>query len=101
MSVVARVGDRDLTSSGSKLMWRRVVMLRTTCSFGWARLGFVSCVLPCRWTERDVLLLRLVAGLTVEQVAATVGKSVGATKALQRRGLAALQRELERRGVTL
>jgi RNA polymerase sigma-70 factor (ECF subfamily) len=51
--------------------------------------------------QRDVLLLRLVAGLTVEQVAETVGKSVGATKALQRRGLAALQRELERRGVTL
>jgi RNA polymerase sigma factor (sigma-70 family) len=51
--------------------------------------------------QRDVLLLRLVAGLTVEQVAGTVGKSVAATKALQRRGLVALQQELERRGVTL
>ncbi len=51
--------------------------------------------------QRDVLLLRLVAGLTVEQVAGTVGKTAGATKALQRRGLAALQRELERLGVTL
>jgi RNA polymerase sigma-70 factor (ECF subfamily) len=56
---------------------------------------------PLSVDQRDVLLLRLVAGLTVEQVAETVGKSVGATKALQRRGLAALQRELERRGVTL
>jgi len=51
--------------------------------------------------QRDVLLLRLVAGLTLEQVATTAGKSVGATKAFQRRGLAALQRELDRRGVTL
>jgi RNA polymerase sigma factor (sigma-70 family) len=51
--------------------------------------------------QRDVLLLRLVAGLTVEQVAETIGKSVGATKALQRRGLAALRRHLERADVPL
>jgi RNA polymerase sigma-70 factor (ECF subfamily) len=51
--------------------------------------------------QRDVLLLRLVAGLTVEQVASTIGRSVGATKALQRRGLVALRRELEREGVPL
>ena len=51
--------------------------------------------------QRDVLLLRLIGDLTVEQVASTVGKSVGATKALQRRGLAGLRRELEREGVPL
>ncbi len=51
--------------------------------------------------QRDVLLLRLVGDLTMEQVAATLGKSVGATKALQRRGLAGLRRELEREGVPL
>jgi RNA polymerase sigma-70 factor (ECF subfamily) len=51
--------------------------------------------------QRDVLLLRLIAGLTVEQVAETVGKSLGATKALQRRGLVTLRRQLEREGVPL
>jgi len=51
--------------------------------------------------QRDVLLLRLVGGLTVEQVAAGVGKSPGAVKALQRRGLAATRKLLEREGVPL
>jgi RNA polymerase sigma factor (sigma-70 family) len=51
--------------------------------------------------QRDVLLLRLVADLTIEQAAGVVGKSVGATKALQRRGLVALRKELEREGVPL
>lgn len=51
--------------------------------------------------QRDVLLLRLVGGLTVEQVAQALGKSPGATKALQRRGLEALRRELQREGVPL
>lgn len=51
--------------------------------------------------QADVLLLRLVAGLTVEEVATALGKSPGAVKALQRRGLAALARILEREGVTL
>jgi RNA polymerase sigma-70 factor (ECF subfamily) len=51
--------------------------------------------------QRDVLLLRLVGGLTVDQVAAALGKSQGAAKALQRRGLAALRSELEAEGVPL
>lgn len=51
--------------------------------------------------QRDVLVLRLVAGLTVEQVAAAVGKSPGAVKALQRRALAAVRRMLDREGVPL
>jgi RNA polymerase sigma-70 factor (ECF subfamily) len=51
--------------------------------------------------QRDVLLLRLVAGLTVEQTAEVVGKSPGAVKAGQRRGLAALARLSEREGVPL
>lgn len=51
--------------------------------------------------QRDVLLLRLVGGLTVEEVAAGVGKSPGAVKALQRRGLAAMRKVLEREGVPL
>ena len=51
--------------------------------------------------QRAVLLLRLVAGLTVDEVAATLGKTPGAVKALQRRGFAAIVRRLEREGVTL
>ncbi|HEY5011116.1 MAG TPA: RNA polymerase sigma factor [Acidimicrobiia bacterium] len=42
----------------------------------------------------DVLVLRIVADLSVDQTAAVVGKSYEAVKALQRRGLAALKREL-------
>ena len=51
--------------------------------------------------QADVLLLRLVSGLTVEMVAEIVGKTPGAVKALQRRGVAAIRRQLEREGVPL
>ena len=51
--------------------------------------------------QRDVLLLRVVGDLSLEQTAAVLAKTVGAVKALQRRGLAALRRELEREGVSL
>lgn len=51
--------------------------------------------------QRDVLLLRLVGGFTVEEVAGMLDKSTGAVKALQRRGLAALRRIFEREGVPL
>ena len=46
--------------------------------------------------QREVLLLRVVADLSVEETAAVVGKSYEAVKALQRRGLAALRRHLSR-----
>lgn len=45
--------------------------------------------------QRDVLMLRVLGDLTVEQVAEALGKSAGAVKQLQRRGLLALRRELE------
>jgi len=51
--------------------------------------------------QRDVLLLRLMAGLTIEAIAETLGKTEGAVKALQRRGLANLRRMLERDPVPL
>lgn len=51
--------------------------------------------------QRDVLLLRLLGGLTVDEVAATLGKSPGAVKALQRRGYASIVRRIEREGVPL
>jgi RNA polymerase sigma factor (sigma-70 family) len=45
--------------------------------------------------QRSVLLLRILADLTIEQVAQAMGRSVGATKALQRRGLRTLRARLE------
>lgn len=51
--------------------------------------------------QRDVLLLRVVGGLTVSEVASTVGKSEGAVKALQRRGLAQVKKALAAEGVPL
>jgi len=41
--------------------------------------------------QREVLALRIVAGLTVEQVAGIVGKTAGAVKQLQRRALLTLR----------
>ena len=51
--------------------------------------------------QRDVLLLRLMAGLTIEAITEALGKSEGAVKALQRRGLAKLRKILERDPVPL
>jgi RNA polymerase sigma factor (sigma-70 family) len=51
--------------------------------------------------QRAVLLLRVLGDLTVAEVASALGKRPGAVKALQRRGLAAVRRELARGGVTL
>jgi RNA polymerase sigma factor (sigma-70 family) len=59
------------------------------------------------WTLRqlpseqgDVLLLRLVAGFTIKEIAEILGKTIGAVKALQRRGLHRLEQSL-REGVPL
>ena len=51
--------------------------------------------------QRDVLLLRLVCDLSVDQVAALLGKSSGAVKALQRRALASVNRNVSNEGVPL
>ena len=45
--------------------------------------------------QREVILLRVVGDLSLEQTAEVVGKRVGAVKALQHRALAALRRTLE------
>jgi RNA polymerase sigma-70 factor (ECF subfamily) len=45
--------------------------------------------------QRDVLTLRILGDLTVDQVAASLGKSAGAVKQLQRRGLLAVRRVLQ------
>jgi len=51
--------------------------------------------------QRDVLLMRLLGHLTVEEVATTLDKTPGAVKALQRRGFLAISRLIEREGVPL
>jgi RNA polymerase sigma-70 factor (ECF subfamily) len=50
--------------------------------------------------QRDVVLLRVVADLSVEEVARLLDKREGAVKALQHRALAALRRHLVQHGVT-
>ncbi len=49
--------------------------------------------------QRDVVLLRVVGDLSVDEVAQVIGKRSGAVKQLQRRGLAAIRRRLEAGGV--
>jgi RNA polymerase sigma-70 factor (ECF subfamily) len=45
--------------------------------------------------QRDVLVMRILGELSLEQVAQALGKSVGAVKQLQRRGLLTLKKSLE------
>jgi RNA polymerase sigma-70 factor, ECF subfamily len=51
--------------------------------------------------QRDVLLMRLVADLTVDQVAEAMGRTSGAVKQLQRRGLLTLKAHFSSSGVPL
>jgi RNA polymerase sigma-70 factor (ECF subfamily) len=50
--------------------------------------------------QRDVVVMRILADLSVAQVAEAVGRSEGAVKQLQRRGLLALRTLLEHEGAT-
>jgi len=50
--------------------------------------------------QRDVLLLRMVSALSIDQTAEALGKSPTAVKALQRRALAALRRTFDDEGVS-
>ena len=51
--------------------------------------------------QRDVLALRVVADLSLEETAKVMGKRVGAIKAVQRRALLALRDQIEQGRVTL
>jgi RNA polymerase sigma factor (sigma-70 family) len=51
--------------------------------------------------QQNVILLRVLGELTSEQVAQVIGKTAGAVKALQRRGLEAIKCELEQERVTI
>ena len=50
--------------------------------------------------QADIVLLRVIAGLTVEQVAELVGKRPGTVRVLQHRALKRLHAELVKAGVT-
>jgi RNA polymerase sigma factor (sigma-70 family) len=50
--------------------------------------------------QRDVILLRVLGDLSIEDVARILGKSPGSVKSLQHRGLLALLRHLDREGVS-
>jgi RNA polymerase sigma factor (sigma-70 family) len=51
--------------------------------------------------QRDVLLMRLLGRLTIDEIAARMGRTSGSVKALQRRGLVAIARMISREGVPL
>lgn len=48
--------------------------------------------------QRDVLVLRIVGDLSLEQTAEAIGRSTGAVKQLQRRGLLVLRDRLQKSG---
>jgi RNA polymerase sigma-70 factor (ECF subfamily) len=50
--------------------------------------------------QREVLALRVIADLSLQETAQTMGKTVGAIKALQRRAIAALRSCLDDQGVS-
>ena len=50
--------------------------------------------------QRDVLLLRIIGDLSVDRVAEVLGKTPGAVKALQHRGLTQLRKTVVEEGVT-
>jgi RNA polymerase sigma factor (sigma-70 family) len=58
------------------------------------RSGMIAALQQLPADQREVLLLRMAAGLTAPEVAAVLHKTTGAVKALQQRGLANLTRSL-------
>lgn len=51
--------------------------------------------------QREVLVLRILADLTIDQIADIMGRSHGAVKQLQRRGMVTLRGFVDAQGVTL
>jgi len=50
--------------------------------------------------QRDVIFLRIIAQLTLEETTTVLNRPLSAVKALQRRGLAALRRQIQQMGVS-
>ncbi|MDQ2751373.1 MAG: sigma-70 family RNA polymerase sigma factor [Actinomycetota bacterium] len=59
------------------------------------RLRLVAMLRRLPESQREVLLLRVIADLPIDDVAQIVGRSAGAVKQLQRRGLLSLRQMLE------
>ena len=55
---------------------------------------------PLTDTQRDVIYLRVIADLSIEDTSRALGRPPSSIKSLQRRGLRALQREIARQGVS-
>ncbi|MGH3650764.1 MAG: RNA polymerase sigma factor [Acidimicrobiia bacterium] len=55
---------------------------------------------PLTTDQREVIILRMIADLSLEETAQVMGKRVGSVKALQRRALANLKRHLELKEVS-
>jgi RNA polymerase sigma factor (sigma-70 family) len=60
----------------------------------------VNLLEPLSDDQRDVIALRLIADLSLEETAEVMGKRVGAIKALQRRAVGNLKKMLETEGVS-
>lgn len=65
-----------------------------------ATLEVESLLAPLTTAQRDVIYLRIIADLSIDDTARAVDRPPSAVKALQRRGLRALQKEIERQGVS-
>lgn len=63
--------------------------------------GVTRLLMQLNQDQKTVISLRVIADLTVEQVAEIMGKSPGAVKQLQRRGLLELKRLLDQTELTL
>ena len=82
------------------LMEKAVVPDAETEALGTLGAGVGNALRALSVDQRACLLLRVLADLSVAEVAAILGKSEGAVKTLQRRALRSLVRELEREGVS-
>jgi RNA polymerase sigma-70 factor (ECF subfamily) len=60
--------------------------------------GIIEGLVPA---QREVMLMRILAGLTIEEIARTLGKRPGAVKALQRRAIESIRRSMAAGGVSL
>lgn len=50
--------------------------------------------------QRDVILMRIIAGLSIEETAQATGQSPGSVKSLQHRALAAIRKEIRGKAVS-
>ena len=66
-----------------------------------ATAGIVELLRELPADQREVLALRVIADLSIDDVADIIRRSPGAVKQLQRRGLIGLRRVVAERGVTL